>query len=234
MGSNKQFQFLFVGHSKYIATHLHEFVHTHAHAIFSNKNSAVQPLFEFSTVTSQRAALQQVRAKSPQVILLETGNGNGDRLKFATALRQRQPAARLIEVASEPKKSSQLFDMLLKVPIETRQAIEVLQRSVRPSHSHLVQFASFTLDTANDLLIRPDGERSLRPMESRLLGYLLENRNSLVKRIDIMREVWGTDFLDDTRTLDVHIRQLRKQIEVNPSRPELLITERGLGYILKV
>lgn len=234
MGSNKQLQFLFVGHSKQIATNLHAFVHTHAHSIFSSKLSAIQPSFEFSTVTSQRAALQQVRAKSPQVILLETGNGNGDRLKFAATLRQRQPLARLIEVGSIATKPPKPFDTFLKIPVDTSQAIDVLKRSVQLSSSHLIQFASFTLDTANDLLIRPGGESSLRPMESRLLSYLLENRNSIVKRIDIMRDVWGTDFLDDTRTLDVHIRQLRKQIEMNPSRPELLITERGLGYVLKV
>jgi DNA-binding response OmpR family regulator len=45
-----------------------------------------------------------------------------------------------------------------------------------------------------------------------------------------MQEVWETDYLGDTRTLDVHIRWLREKIEENPSRPRHLITVRGVGY----
>ena len=42
--------------------------------------------------------------------------------------------------------------------------------------------------------------------------------------------VWGADYVGDTKTLDVHIKRLRSKIERNPSRPEILVTVRGLGY----
>jgi DNA-binding response OmpR family regulator len=46
----------------------------------------------------------------------------------------------------------------------------------------------------------------------------------------IMNEVWETDYLGDTRTLDVHIRWLREKLEDNPSRPQYIVTVRGIGY----
>jgi DNA-binding response OmpR family regulator len=49
-----------------------------------------------------------------------------------------------------------------------------------------------------------------------------------------MKEIWETHYLGDTRTLDVHIRWLRERIEVAPTRPALLVTQRGVGYKLVV
>jgi two-component system phosphate regulon response regulator PhoB len=55
-------------------------------------------------------------------------------------------------------------------------------------------------------------------------------RNEVVSRGEIMREIWQTNFLGDTRTLDVHIRWLREYIEIDPSSPKRLLTVRGKGY----
>jgi two-component system phosphate regulon response regulator PhoB len=49
-----------------------------------------------------------------------------------------------------------------------------------------------------------------------------------------MKEVWKTDFIDDTRTLDVHVRWLRLKIEDDPGAPRILCTERGVGYRFQV
>jgi DNA-binding response OmpR family regulator len=71
---------------------------------------------------------------------------------------------------------------------------------------------------------------SLTPKEIKLLRLLIENGNEVMSRKAIMQNVWETDYMGDTRTLDVHIRWLREKIENNPSRPERLITIRGVGY----
>lgn len=74
----------------------------------------------------------------------------------------------------------------------------------------------------------------LSPMEARLMATLLRYPNQTVSRATIMREVWQTDYLEDTRTLDVHIRWLRRKVEANPSRPQCIVTVRGVGYHLCV
>lgn len=74
----------------------------------------------------------------------------------------------------------------------------------------------------------------LRSMEARLLEVLLRQANRTVSRATLMREVWETDFLDDTRTLDVHISVLRRKIEEDPTHPQRLVTVRGVGYCLLI
>ena len=71
---------------------------------------------------------------------------------------------------------------------------------------------------------------SLTPKEFKLLHLLITHPNQVMSRKKIMQDVWDTDYMGDTRTLDVHIRWIREKIEVNPSRPQHLITIRGLGY----
>ncbi|MCB0167708.1 MAG: winged helix-turn-helix domain-containing protein [Anaerolineae bacterium] len=85
-------------------------------------------------------------------------------------------------------------------------------------------------------LYLPGRERAirLRPTEASLLATLLRYSNQIVSRATLMREVWQTDFLDDTRTLDVHIHWLRRKIEDNPNRPRRLVTVKGVGYCLMV
>lgn len=74
----------------------------------------------------------------------------------------------------------------------------------------------------------------LRPKEAQLLAALLCRPNEPVSRATLMREVWQTDYIDDTRTLEVHIHGLRRIIEQNPRRPRRIVTVRGLGYCLVV
>ena len=70
----------------------------------------------------------------------------------------------------------------------------------------------------------------MTPKQCSLLHMLMERRNEVVSRLEIMQEIWQTNFLGDTRTLDVHIRWLRERIERDPSNPQYLLTVRGKGY----
>jgi DNA-binding response OmpR family regulator len=62
----------------------------------------------------------------------------------------------------------------------------------------------------------------------------MENAGNVVSRQEIMQQIWDTDYMEDTRTLDVHIRWLRERIEQDPSAPQLLVTVRGRGYRLAI
>lgn len=66
--------------------------------------------------------------------------------------------------------------------------------------------------------------------EFELLELLLRNAGRVMTRDQLIDRVWGIDYVGDTKTLDVHIKRLRSKIEENPSRPQKLITVRGLGY----
>lgn len=80
-------------------------------------------------------------------------------------------------------------------------------------------------------IVTVDGQKVLMPLkEFDLLEYLMRNSGRVLTRGQLIDRVWGADYVGDTKTLDVHIKRLRSKIERNPSRPEILVTVRGLGY----
>ena len=73
-------------------------------------------------------------------------------------------------------------------------------------------------------------EVHLRRKEFELLRLLVENSGRVLTRDVLIDRVWGTDYIGDTKTLDVHIKRLRSRIEADPSTPTLITTVRGVGY----
>ncbi|CAN5676579.1 response regulator transcription factor [soil metagenome] len=73
-------------------------------------------------------------------------------------------------------------------------------------------------------------ELSLRPREYDLLVFFVRNRGLALSRRQLLDGAWGSDYVGDERTVDVHVRALREVIEVDPSKPERIVTVRGVGY----
>ena len=81
----------------------------------------------------------------------------------------------------------------------------------------------------HEVMIR--GEPVTLPLkEFELLELLLENAGRVLTRETLIDRVWGTDYVGDTKTLDVHIKRLRAKVETDPSHPTRIVTIRGLGY----
>jgi two-component system response regulator RegX3 len=66
--------------------------------------------------------------------------------------------------------------------------------------------------------------------EFELLELLLRNAGRVLTRMQLIDRVWGSDYVGDTKTLDVHIKRLRAKIEPDPGTPRYIVTVRGLGY----
>ena len=70
--------------------------------------------------------------------------------------------------------------------------------------------------------------------EFELLQFLMRNAGRVLTRIQIIDRIWGSDYVGDTKTLDVHIKRLRAKFEKDPANPELIQTVRGLGYKMEL
>lgn len=79
------------------------------------------------------------------------------------------------------------------------------------------------------VLVRGE-EVNLSPKEFRLLELFMSYPKRVWSREQLIEQVWGVDFLGDTKTVDVHIRWLREKLESDPSQPEYIVTVRGFGY----
>ena len=82
-------------------------------------------------------------------------------------------------------------------------------------------------------VVSVDGEPVALPLkEFDLLELLMRNAGRVLTRVQLIDRVWGSDYVGDTKTLDVHVKRLRSKIEADPANPTLLTTVRGLGYKL--
>ena len=83
-------------------------------------------------------------------------------------------------------------------------------------------------------VVTVDGETVKLPLkEFELLEVLMRNAGRVLTRGQLIDRVWGSDYVGDTKTLDVHVKRLRSKIEPEPAEPTVLVTVRGLGYKLE-
>jgi two-component system response regulator RegX3 len=83
-------------------------------------------------------------------------------------------------------------------------------------------------------VVAVDGEQIALPLkEFDLLELLMRNAGRVLTRMQLIDRVWGSDYVGDTKTLDVHVKRLRAKIEPDPANPRYLLTVRGLGYKLE-
>ncbi|WP_346620219.1 response regulator transcription factor [Blastococcus montanus] len=83
-------------------------------------------------------------------------------------------------------------------------------------------------------VVAVDGEQVSLPLkEFDLLEFLLRNAGRVLTRAQLIDRVWGSDYVGDTKTLDVHVKRLRAKVEPDPANPKYLLTVRGLGYKLE-
>ena len=86
------------------------------------------------------------------------------------------------------------------------------------------------MDVDRHLVTVRGREISLPLKEFELLEMLLRNVGRVLTRVQLIDRVWGSDYVGDTKTLDVHIKRLRAKIEPDPAKPVHIVTVRGLGY----
>lgn len=104
-----------------------------------------------------------------------------------------------------------------------------LDQTALPTSTSLT-IGALTLDLDARRVYKGAVELEMRYKEFELLSLLMSRAGEVITRSELFDAVWGTDWLGDTRTLDVHIRWLREKIEDDPSDPQYVQTVRGVGY----
>ncbi|MBV9543860.1 MAG: response regulator transcription factor, partial [Chloroflexi bacterium] len=97
--------------------------------------------------------------------------------------------------------------------------------------SSRLQAGDLVLEVEARRAIRAGSELRLKRREFDLLVYLLRHPAQVLSRERLLRNVWGYESAGDTRTVDVHVRWLRRKIEQDPANPTRIETVRGLGYM---
>ncbi len=131
-------------------------------------------------------------------------------------------------------------DDYITKPYSTRELIAriraVLRRGVEAEDpgSPVLQAGPVRMDVDRHVVSVHGDPVPLPLKEFDLLEYLIRNAGRVLTRGQLIDRVWGSDYVGDTKTLDVHVKRLRAKIEPDPAAPRYLITVRGLGYKLEV
>ncbi len=194
--------------------------------------------FRLVHAPSGEAGLERMRERPPRVVLLDLGLPGMDGTEVCKRIRAGSdvPVIMLTARDSEVDKVVGLeigADDYVTKPFSPRELVArvkaVLRRSEeRPGTHRTIEVEGYTIDSGRREVLTPGGD-TVRPTarEFDLLWYLAEHRGLVLSRAQILEAVWGYDYFGETRTVDVHVRQLRKKIDGVP-----IETVWGVGYRL--
>ena len=197
--------------------------------------------FEVEVVDNGLDAITEFDRNGADLVLLDLQLPGQSGTEVCRQLRQRSgvPVIMLTAKDSEIDKVVGLelgADDYVTKPYSSRELVArvraVLRRQSEPEElvSTTVQAGPVRMDSERHV-VSVGGEQVALPLkEFELLEMLLRNSGRVLTRGQLIDRVWGSDYVGDTKTLDVHVKRLRSKIEPDASAPRYLITVRGLGY----
>jgi DNA-binding response OmpR family regulator len=136
----------------------------------------------------------------------------------------------LAENNNDPEES--MADVVLSLPFTLQKLLNRMKPLLPVLKKDVLKVGTLQLDT-RDRIVRYLGRQvRLTPRLMMLLQMLMEKPGEVIERDELFRKVWETEYVEDTRSLDVHISWLREALELDPRHPRLIKTIRGVGYRL--
>jgi len=186
-------------------------------------------------------AIAQVHSEKPDLIVLDLMLPGMDGWEVCRTIRQESTVPILMLTARGEEMDRVIgleigADDYLVKPFSFRELLARIRATLRragyvkPPETEMLTIGSITLDPASHRVLREGHEIELTRKEYDLLYVLMERAGRVIPRNEIIDLVWDTDWIGDTRTLDVHIRRLREKIEATPGKPRYVQTVRGVGY----
>ena len=175
----------------------------------------------------------------PSGIILDLGLPDADGIEILKKLRTwYQKPIIILTVRNAEEDVIQALDNgandYLTKPFRTGELLARIRSALRQNrgdepNTPLV-FNALEIDIVNHIVRKQNKGIKLTTTEFNLLALLARNAGRVLTHQYILKEIWGYSFIDQTQYLRVFIAQLRKKIEDDPAKPELLITESGIGY----
>lgn len=198
--------------------------------------------YTVGVANSGEGGLQQALTQPPDLVILDVMMPGMDGWTVCRQLRERSVVPILMLTALNEEIDRVLglelgADDYLTKPFSTRELLARIKAMLRRIALDRIQptrevfkIGAIELNLTTFQATKRGQPLTLRHKEFELLALLMSRAGEAVTRAEIFDQVWGTDWLGDTRTLDVHIRWLRERIEDDPSQPDYIQTVRNIGY----
>jgi DNA-binding response OmpR family regulator len=181
-------------------------------------------------------ALEKVGSFDPNLIVVNAASLRSNGKRICKTLRERCGSLPilLITLEDEGKAKDTYANTVLTLPFTTRKLINRISNYIPGDETNFLVAGPIRLDQERKQVHCLNKEARLTPRLMHLLRIFMQHPNVVLEREQLFREVWSTQYTEDTRTLDVHISWLRQAIEADPRKPQFLKTIRRLGYRLDV
>lgn len=191
--------------------------------------------YELDIVPSGNAALARLALFDPHLVVVHAASMRTSGKRICRAVRESMNGIPIL-VISDPQLECRdiCANVVLKLPFTPRKLLNRIKPLIQDEGKKLLHKGPLRLDLENRKVQIYGRETHLTPRLTQILHMLMINSGVVIQRDQLFRKIWNTEYLGDTRTLDVHINWLRKIIEEDARNPKLLITLRGVGYRLDV
>lgn len=198
--------------------------------------------YQVDAVSTGEDALHATEERSFDLLILDIMLPGIDGFEVCRELRQRKIQSPILMLTARSQVVDRVVGLKLGADdyltkpfemIELVARIEVLfrrGRSTSMSVGDVYTFGNIRVDLKGAEIKRGEEVVDLSALEFKLLRHFIRHRGELLSRDELLDHVWGYEATPYTRTVDVHVASLRQKLEVNPSRPEFIMTVHGLGY----
>jgi two-component system KDP operon response regulator KdpE len=187
-------------------------------------------------------ALEILAVRPPDALVLDLVLPDGTGVEICADVRRwsRLPIVVLSAVGDEREKVRALdagADDYITKPFNSEELLArlraVLRRATEPGGEPSVRIGPILIDLADRRVERDGQEVHLTPIEFDLLRTLVRYRGRLVTHRQLLQEVWGPEYGEETHYLRVHVAHIRAKLEPDPAQPQYLVTDPGVGYRLR-
>jgi two-component system phosphate regulon response regulator PhoB len=197
--------------------------------------------FAVTAATNGRSAWDLLSRESYDLVVLDLMLPGINGLDLCRQLRQSESPPLILVVSARDTETDRVLglevgadDYLIK-PFGMRELVARCRALLRRQRTPLptttsVEHLDLQLFPGECRVSRAGFDLRLSPKEYRLLELFMQHPKRVWSREQLIEQVWGVDYIGDSKTVDVHIRWLREKIEDDPSNPTKLVTVRGFGY----
>jgi DNA-binding response OmpR family regulator len=214
-------------------------------AVFRRELRAECEQFGYQVIEAETGAdgLREFEERSPNLVLLDAVLPDGSGLDICRSIRRSDPKVPILMVSARGEEIDVVVgleigadDYVVK-PVRMRELLARITAHLRKarletteSSAGRLEFKDLVIDINERRIFKEGSEVDLTHTEFDLLAYLAGHAGKVMSREKILNHVWGYEYPIETRLIDVHIRNLRRKIETNSSRPYYILAVPGIGY----